>query len=363
VLENQVWALAEYDGRLYAGTGYRYVPTPTPHTEPGGTIYVYDPVGGWSISYDTPEDCVGGFGVYDGKLYAGTSMQGLIYVYDGTTWSVAHDIDPDPHVRCFAEYDGKLYAGTQNYGGDGTIYVYDGISWSVSWSSSEAHVVYALTVYDGKLYAGTSEGRVYAFDGSSWSMLLDTSEDGIISLGVHDGVLFAGTWAISIGGNGKIYVFDGTSWAIEWETPEPDVWSLASYDGRAYAGAGGRIYVSPLPTILGTIDIDPDTLNLKSKGKWINGYIELPPGYDVNDIDISTVKISEIDGVTVDIPAESHPTEIGDYDGDGVPDLMVKFDRSDVQDACSPGTATITVTGELTDGTVFEGQDTIQVKN
>jgi hypothetical protein len=109
-----------------------------------------------------------------------------------------------------------------------------------------------------------------------------------------------------------------------------------------------------------TIDIEPDTLNLKSGGKWITCYIELD-GYDVNDIDVSTVKITDIEGVPVDIPAESHPTSVGDEDTDGIPDLMVKFDRSDVQDACSPGTATITVTGELLGGTVFVGYDTITV--
>lgn len=111
-----------------------------------------------------------------------------------------------------------------------------------------------------------------------------------------------------------------------------------------------------------TIDIDPDTLNLKSGGKWITCYIELD-GYNVSDIDISTVKITDIEGVSVDIPAESHPTSVGDEDSDGIPDLMVKFDRSDVQDACSVGPATFTVTGELTDGTVFEGYDTINVIN
>jgi hypothetical protein len=116
-----------------------------------------------------------------------------------------------------------------------------------------------------------------------------------------------------------------------------------------------------LNAISAEVDIDPDTLNLKSNGRWIATYVELPSGYDVNDIDVSTVRISDVNGNSVDIPAESHPTGIGDNDGDGIPDRMVKFDRSDVQDACIPGDATITVTGELNDGTLFEGYDTIRV--
>jgi hypothetical protein len=52
------------------------------------------------------------------------------------------------------------------------------------------------------------------------------------------------------------------------------------------------------------IEIGPQTLNLKSKGKWITCHIDLMAGYDENDIDISTVAITEIDGNPVNIPAE-----------------------------------------------------------
>ena len=31
-------------------------------------------------------------------------------------------------------------------------------------------------------------------------------------------------------------------------------------------------------------DINPNKLNLKSKGRWITVYLELPENYDVNDI-------------------------------------------------------------------------------
>lgn len=104
------------------------------------------------------------------------------------------------------------------------------------------------------------------------------------------------------------------------------------------------------------IDIDPDTLNRKSKGKWITCYIELPEGYDVADIDISTILLNDI------VPAETHPSNIGDYDNDGMPDLMVKFDRQDVIDILEPGdNVEIIVTGELTDETWFEGMDYIRV--
>ncbi len=110
------------------------------------------------------------------------------------------------------------------------------------------------------------------------------------------------------------------------------------------------------PAITATIDINPDTLNLKSKGKWITCYIELPANYNVSDIDISTLKLNDI------ISAEPFPTEIGDYDNDEIGNLMVKFDRANLEEMLSPGNVVLEVTGEVA-GTDFEGCDTIRVIN
>lgn len=119
----------------------------------------------------------------------------------------------------------------------------------------------------------------------------------------------------------------------------------------------GECFVST--SVVATIDIDPDTLNLKSKGNWITCYIELPEGYDVNQIDANTVTLSV--GSATPIAAELSPTEVGDYDNDTIPDLMVKFDRGAVQSVASEGSVEMTVGGSLTDGTTFEGTDTVLI--
>ncbi len=114
-----------------------------------------------------------------------------------------------------------------------------------------------------------------------------------------------------------------------------------------------------------TIDIDPDTLNQKGNGEWVTCYIELLEGYNVADIVINSILLNEV------IPAEEWPWEVGDYDGDNIPDLMVKFDRAEVMNLFGESIdyeegikfyeVTLTVTGELTDGTMFEGEDTVKV--
>jgi len=112
-----------------------------------------------------------------------------------------------------------------------------------------------------------------------------------------------------------------------------------------------------------TINIDPDTLNLNSEGKWITCYIELSEGYNVAKISLDSVTL-ECSSYTASI-AENGPFEVGDYDGDGIPDLMVKFDRNNLitylkncgnlLDQVSLG-----IIGSI-DDKVFGGSDTIKV--
>jgi hypothetical protein len=103
------------------------------------------------------------------------------------------------------------------------------------------------------------------------------------------------------------------------------------------------------------VNFQPDTLNLISKGEAVTVYIELPIGYDVNDIDVSTIRLNGV------VPALTKPTNVGDYDNDGVSDLMVKFNRSDVQSILSVGDkVTIAVIGKV-NSSVFEGVDHIRV--
>lgn len=108
----------------------------------------------------------------------------------------------------------------------------------------------------------------------------------------------------------------------------------------------------PLPA---TIDINPETLNLRSKGKWITCYIELLEGYDVADIDVNTILLSGA------VPCAMHPVKIVDYDKDGILELMVKFERNAVQELYEgDGEMEIIVTGELDGYIPFKGAEVVR---
>jgi len=124
--------------------------------------------------------------------------------------------------------------------------------------------------------------------------------------------------------------------------------------------------IAGVSVISANVDVDPDTLHLGPPGglgNWITAYIELPLGYDVNNIDVSSIRLAG--NIQID-PTATAP-QVGNYDGDNLPDLMVKFDKPTVVTYINglniiiPGQVTLKITGALNDGTLFEGTDTITV--
>jgi hypothetical protein len=143
-----------------------------------------------------------------------------------------------------------------------------------------------------------------------------------------------------------------------WLVPNPGrtEWTII-YDADFGSVDGGKAlgYATlAAPVIEAAIDIEPDSLSLKSKGKWITCYIALPEGYDPTDIVLQSVRMQQ------DIePAWGWPDEDLDV-------LMVKFDRQDLVAYIEalglelPADLELTVEGDV-DGMPFEGTDTIRV--
>ncbi|MCP5105882.1 MAG: hypothetical protein GY950_21020, partial [bacterium] len=168
----------------------------------------------------------------------------------------------------------------------------------------------------------------------------------------------------------------GDTWAVDWPADKPlsvnvrgnkgiQVIFRTDFAHNHHPGVNSAYTAIPLnvPVVEATIDIHPDTLNRKSKGKWVIAYIELPGGFNVEDIDIGTLAVTAVDEnpIVEPIYAQLSPTAIDDYDSDGLPDLMVKFKRSRLIEVLNSGNRLITISGELNNGTPFEGSDPFRV--
>jgi hypothetical protein len=130
------------------------------------------------------------------------------------------------------------------------------------------------------------------------------------------------------------------------------------------------------------ITLDPGTLNLGSDGTWVTCYIELGENGDVSAIDGATVTLNGVPaflGQQGWATAQANAANVDDFDGDGVLERMVKFDRAAVAAILRAPQTTVTVEGKLsetgvltemsqltygsavTDGPPFKGAATLHV--
>ena len=106
----------------------------------------------------------------------------------------------------------------------------------------------------------------------------------------------------------------------------------------------------------------PGTLDTSSKVKWVSVYIELSHDMSVNEVLPHSVNISHINGEALRSPVYAEgPSGIGDYDKDGIPNLMIKFDRKKLARLLDAGQMQLTLSGKMRSGKLFSGLSTLTV--
>jgi hypothetical protein len=296
--------------------------------------------------------------------------------YVGWFTSLAFDPSGDPHIS-FYSFSGELMYASWN----GSVWSSETVDYALPGggtgefnslaldSSGNPHIAYSCS--------GCPEGGLnYAYrDNLGWHTEVVDSTPNCVSSGGGPALSLRldslGNPRISYGMRPSYaeasilrYAYlDGSSWHTE-TVGSGDENSLALdssgtphvsyYQGYA-STTKSLMYATRMEPIPATIDLDPNTINLKSKGNYVTDYIELPEGYDAKEIDISSVRLNGT------VPALAKPTAIGDYDKDGKPDLMVKFDRAAVQQILAVGDQVeVTISGKVL-GIDFEGSDIVKV--
>lgn len=300
----------------------------------------------------------------DGKyVYAGNNDNEL-YIVDLETGDIVNQDSPPGGRYIYGHVaigeNGDLYLTSATYG---TPYIYSykpnlESKW-IEALGADHYVVPPSIDYNNVIYTGgLSTNKLFALDDTNgsekWSYLLDGD---FISPPVID----TNNTIYVVTGN-FLYAIDSQEnpGTLKWKFPQEGNLSgqgfaqpAISEDGTIYLPTkNGTLYAIGNKNIDAAIDIDPDTLNKKSKGKWVTAYIAMPDGYDAGEIDIDTVEL-EYDNQKI-------VADRGDVQGTV---LMVKFDRQALISLLNDitGDVELKITGTVT-GTAFEGTDTIRVK-
>ncbi len=118
-------------------------------------------------------------------------------------------------------------------------------------------------------------------------------------------------------------------------------------DGRIDMGAYEHTAAVPID-----VGITPGVVNLKSQGKFITALLTFPEGYNVADVDTTTIllqgQIQMLELVWLDEETR---------------EVMVRFSREDVQTILNPGNVELTITGSFIDDTAFKGTGIVKVIN
>ncbi|MHC4913217.1 MAG: TolB-like translocation protein, partial [Planctomycetota bacterium] len=189
---------------------------------------------------------------------------------------------------------------------------------------------------------------VFFYDGNTVTQLTDSGYGGQLPQVYGSNVV----WVASDGNDSEIFFYDGNTVTQltnnSYGDSDPQIYgSNVVWEG--WDGTDSEIFLATPapPPIEAEVQIKPNVLNLRSKGKWITCHIWLPEGYDVADVNSDSVFLED------QIPADwiwfDEEQQV----------VMAKFSRSALRDLLSdletPTTVELLVSGQLNDGTPFEG--------
>jgi hypothetical protein len=230
----QIYCLAHYSGsgapRLFAGSSMN------------GSIFESVDGLSWDLSYATGEARIHALAEFKGRLYAGSSAAGKLFCFSGQHWSLVHR-STETAITALHEFGGEFFMGS--YPG-GHIYASaDGVNWHLAYDSGQTFVR-AFANFKGQLYAATSKATggmlLRSRDGLRWEKVFESREPNFYCLKEFQHALWLGT-----GNNGKLFKSeDGSSWKLAQSFQDEGLRAMESFEGRLYLATEGqgRLYRS-----------------------------------------------------------------------------------------------------------------------
>ena len=187
----------------------------------------------------------------------------------------------------------------------------------------------------------TGNTRVGGLVGYSWQSVVNNSFWDIETSG----------WTTSAGGMGLSTVemqtsetFTDAGWDFISETANgtEDIWWIIE-------GVDYPRHLWEFPVLNAEARIIPRTINLASRGNWLTCYIRLPEDYDVADIEPNSIFLEQyIKSEQLSVDEQKQVA-------------IARFSREGLRGIINTGEVELTITGRLTDYTLFEALDVIRV--
>ncbi len=130
----------------------------------------------------------------------------------------------------------------------------------------------------------------------------------------------------------------------------------ALYIAEDLTGSILRIRPKLAPPSPANVDCDPDTINIRSEGRWITCYLEPESDRNASEIVGATVRLDSWLAPVIDDKYGFSFDPNGylvDHDQDGVTERLLKFDRQLLAERLTPGEHIFLVQGEYADAGTF----------
>ncbi|HEU4929501.1 MAG TPA: beta-propeller fold lactonase family protein, partial [Candidatus Krumholzibacteria bacterium] len=309
--------------------------------DPAGHLAYVANFNSGSVSVIDVDPASPNFHTVPATILVGTNPLDVAVDPDGSRLAVANAgsndvsiVDTDENSATYNQVTATIGAGQSAksiiISADGTLYI---------GTSSGILVVDTSNNVTATIGAGQSAKSIITSADGSLLYIVQEDTDEVIVLAIE---IIPGVGVIDPDAAASFTVRTTVAGTLQTGDDPSDIAVDPRGSGRVVVANAGdntiTVYGPGFGPITALFELNPKTLNTKSKGNYVSGLIQLPPPHSVHEIDVSTIRI--FDRIYA-IPG----TEIfGDKNADGIADLTVLFCRAELIAVLPPNGDEVVVT-------------------